>query len=42
MIKTFTAEFMFALETQLHESVNGVIFGLAKHFAAAGYFPSGI
>lgn len=30
---------MFALETQLHGTVNGVIFGPAKQFATAGFFP---
>lgn len=30
---------MFTLETQLHETVNGVIFGPARQFAAAVFFP---
>ncbi len=31
---------MFVLEAQLHGTVNGVIFGPAKRFAAVGFFPS--
>lgn len=38
MIKRFCALFMFILETQLDETINAVIFGLAKHFTTAGYF----